>query len=103
MPEVQEDEKFRFMINSYWKIVTKNINDIVPKVIMYFVIENIKKFIKHDLLVELLISNDKSSLMELSKHEKDKRDEFLRTREALEEALNEIDSFHEMSSFTSIE
>ncbi|XP_044010248.1 dynamin-3-like [Aphidius gifuensis] len=97
VPEMQEAEKFRIMIDSYLKIVIKNINDIVPKTIMYFIIEDMKKFVKHDLLVKLLISNDKCSLTELSKQEKKKRDELVRMREALEEALVKIDSMSSMN------
>ncbi|XP_044019583.1 dynamin-like [Aphidius gifuensis] len=97
VPEMQEPEKFYIMIDSFLKPLTNKINDLVPKTIMYVIIENIKKFVKNDLLVKLLDSNDKSPLTELSKQEKDKRDGFLYMREALEEALVKIDSMSSMN------
>lgn len=46
-------ETIRNLVDSYMRIVTKTTRDLVPKTIMFMIINHIKDFIKGDLLGKL--------------------------------------------------
>ena len=46
-------ETIRNLVDSYVKIVSKTIRDLVPKTIMYMIINNVKEFIGSELLAHL--------------------------------------------------
>lgn len=51
-------ETIRNLVDSYMKIVTKTTRDMVPKAIMYLVVNNAKDFINGELLAHLYASGD---------------------------------------------
>lgn len=51
-------ETIRNLVDSYMKIVTKTCRDLVPKTIMYWIINNAKNFINAELLAHLYASGD---------------------------------------------
>lgn len=51
-------ETIRNLVDSYMKIVTKTTRDLVPKTIMYLIINNAKDFINGELLAHLYASGD---------------------------------------------
>nr|UIA40727.1 dynamin [Nephotettix cincticeps] len=83
-------ETIRNLVDSYMKIVTKTTRDLVPKTIMYIIINNVKDFINGELLAHLYASGDQSSMMEESPEEALKREEMLRMYHACKEALRII-------------
>ncbi|XP_054271611.1 dynamin isoform X1 [Macrosteles quadrilineatus] len=83
-------ETIRNLVDSYMKIVTKTTRDLVPKTIMYIIINNCKDFINGELLAHLYASGDQSSMMEESPEEALKREEMLRMYHACKEALRII-------------
>lgn len=51
-------ETIRNLVDSYMRIVTKTTRDLVPKTIMYIIINNTKDFINGELLAHIYASGD---------------------------------------------
>ena len=51
-------ETIRNLVDSYMKIVTKTTKDLVPKTIMYLMINDVKQFINAELLAQLYATGD---------------------------------------------
>ena len=51
-------ETIRNLVDSYMKIVTKTCRDLVPKSIMYLMINDVKQFINSELLAQLYATGD---------------------------------------------
>jgi len=90
-------ETIRNLVDSYMKIVTKTCRDLVPKIIMYLMINDAKAFINGELLANLYATGDTQGMMEESADEAMKREEMLRMYHACKEALAVIS---EISSAT---
>ena len=72
------------------KIVTKTCRDLVPKTIMFLMINDAKSFINGELLAHLYATGDTQTMMEESADEAIKREEMLRQYHACKEALKII-------------
>merc|ERR1719266_854935 len=83
-------ETIRNLVDSYMKIVTKTCRDLVPKIIMYLMINDTKSFINGELLANLYATGDTHSMMEESADEALKREEMLRQYHACKEAMRII-------------
>jgi len=83
-------ETIRNLVDSYMKIINKTTRDMVPKIIMHFIINNVREFIKNEIIAYIYSSGDQSSLMEESEEEAGKRDETLRIYASTKEALKII-------------
>ncbi|XP_070500020.1 dynamin isoform X6 [Chironomus tepperi] len=83
-------ETIRNLVDSYMRIVTKTTRDMVPKAIMYLIVNNAKDFINGELLAHLYASGDQAQMMEESPEEAAKREEMLRMYHACKEALRII-------------
>lgn len=81
-------ETIRNLVDSYVKIVTKKIKDQIPKIVTCFLINKTREFINGDLLRTLLSGGE--MLMEESQQEAQRREDLLRTYNALKEALSII-------------
>lgn len=51
-------ETIRNLVDSYMRIVTKTTRDLVPKTIMFIIVNSSKHFIKGELLAHLYASGD---------------------------------------------
>ena len=51
-------ETIRNLVDSYMKIVTKTCRDLVPKTIMFLMINDVKNFINSELLAQLYATGD---------------------------------------------
>uniref|UniRef100_A0A669AWC0 Interferon-induced GTP-binding protein Mx n=1 Tax=Oreochromis niloticus TaxID=8128 RepID=A0A669AWC0_ORENI len=80
-------ETIRNLVDSYMAIVNKCIRDLMPKTIMHLMINNVKDFINAELLAQLYSAGDQNALMDESQEQALRRDEVLRTHQALKEAL----------------
>merc|ERR1719317_1046655 len=83
-------ETIRNLVDSYMKIVTKTCRDLVPKIIMYLMINDAKAFINGELLANLYSTGDTQGMMEESADEALRREEMLRMYHACKEALKII-------------
>ncbi|XP_077413185.1 dynamin-1 [Vanacampus margaritifer] len=80
-------ETIRNLVDSYMAIVNKCIRDLMPKAIMHLMINNVKEFINAEMLAQLYSAGDQNALMDESQEQAQRRDEVLRTHQALKEAL----------------
>merc|ERR1711983_34388 len=83
-------ETIRNLVDSYMKIVTKTCRDLVPKIIMFLMINDTKAFINGELLASLYSTGDTQGMMEESADEAVRREEMLRMYHACKEALKII-------------
>ncbi|KAI6229703.1 Dynamin GTPase [Aphelenchoides fujianensis] len=86
-------ETIRNLVDSYMRIVTKTISDLVPKWIMLLIVNKVSEFLHDELPAHLYhCGHDTESLMEESQLEAQKRQEVIRMYQACKEALNIITS-----------
>ncbi|KAJ8937715.1 hypothetical protein NQ318_015458 [Aromia moschata] len=83
-------ETIRNLVDSYMRIVTKTTRDLVPKTIMYMIINHTKEFINGELLAHIYASGDQAQMMEEAPEEAQKREEMLWMYHACKEALHII-------------
>lgn len=83
-------ETIRNLVDSYLKIVSKTIKDMVPKTVMHLIVNQMSDFLKDELLLKLYEYGDIDALMEESQLEAQKREEMLRLYHACKEALRII-------------
>uniref|UniRef100_A0A0X3P4Y2 dynamin GTPase n=1 Tax=Schistocephalus solidus TaxID=70667 RepID=A0A0X3P4Y2_SCHSO len=82
-------ETIRNLVTSYMKIVNKTQRDLVPKITIHLLVNEVKNFLKSDLLPSLY-STDTNRLMEESAEEKRRRQDMITMYDTLREALNII-------------
>ena len=70
-------ETIRNLVDSYMKIVTKTTRDLVPKTIMYLMINDVKQFINGELLANLYATGDTVSEESIFKRKDQKRNSSL--------------------------
>ncbi|XP_033122065.1 dynamin-1-like isoform X2 [Anneissia japonica] len=83
-------ETIRNLVESYMAIVSKQIRDLVPKTLMFLMINDTKEFITAELLAHLYSSGDQNGMMEESAEEAERREEMIRMYQATKEALKII-------------
>ncbi|ESP04840.1 hypothetical protein LOTGIDRAFT_229950 [Lottia gigantea] len=93
-------ETIRNLVDSYMKIINKTQRDLIPKTIMYMIVNNVKDFIGSELLAHLYSSGDQSSMMEESPEESVRREEMLRMYHATKEALQLIGDVSTTTAYT---
>ncbi|VDO11936.1 unnamed protein product [Rodentolepis nana] len=87
-PQLQRQvEVIHNLVDSYLKIVHKTQRDLVPKMLMYIIVNEMKEFLKSELLPNLYQAGDIQVLMSESLEMQTRREETLRMYEALKEAL----------------
>jgi dynamin GTPase len=80
-------ETIRNLVDSYLKIITRTCRDMVPKTIMFMIINDVKAFINGELLANLYATGNTHDMMEESADEAIRREESLRMYHACKEAL----------------
>lgn len=83
-------EIIRNLVESYMRIVHKTQRDLVPKLLMHMLVNEIKKFLKGELLPNLYQAGDLNTLMIESHGVQQKREEMVRVYDAMKEALSII-------------
>ncbi|EYB91755.1 hypothetical protein Y032_0202g1771 [Ancylostoma ceylanicum] len=83
-------ETIRNLVDSYMRIITKTIKDLVPKAIMHLIVSQVTQFMHDELLAHIYQCGDTDTLMEESQVEAQKREEMLRMYHACKEALRII-------------
>ena len=51
-------ETIRNLVDSYMKIINKTTRDFVPKIIMHLIINNVREFIKNEIIAYIYSSGD---------------------------------------------
>jgi len=95
-------ETIRNLVDSYLRIVSKNVQDIVPKTCMFMIINAAKEFIAQELLANIYASGNTNELMHESDAEVQRRNEMLRIYQASKEALKIIGDINATTTTTSL-
>ncbi|CAJ0574067.1 unnamed protein product, partial [Mesorhabditis spiculigera] len=89
-PQVERQvETIRNLVDSYMRIVTKSIRDLVPKCVMHVIVNQVGEFLETELLPHLY-QCDMDELMEESQGEAQRREELLQTYHAIKQAISII-------------
>ncbi|XP_074655021.1 dynamin-1-like isoform X3 [Tubulanus polymorphus] len=83
-------ETIRNLVDSYMKIIYKTIRDMIPKTIMHLIVNQVKEFLKTEMIAQLYSTGDQNSMMEESPEEAQRREDLLRMYHAMKEALTII-------------
>uniref|UniRef100_A0A0X3PQ02 dynamin GTPase n=1 Tax=Schistocephalus solidus TaxID=70667 RepID=A0A0X3PQ02_SCHSO len=90
-PQLQRQvEIIQNLVESYMKIVHKTQRDLVPKLIMHMVVNELKQFLRSGLLPCLYQAGDMDTLMAESLETQARREETIRMYDALKKALSII-------------
>ena len=59
-------ETIRNLVDSYMKIINKTTRDFVPKIVMHLIINNVREFVKHEIIAHIYSSGDQVNPWNLS-------------------------------------
>jgi hypothetical protein len=89
------------LISSYFSVVKKNINDLVPKTIMCFLVSQSKKMAEKEMVSQLYKSSDLESLLQedplIGTQRKQIKDQLMRLKASME-VLNHFYTFSRYDS-----
>ena len=80
-------ETIRNLVESYFGIVSKSIRDIVPKTIMFMMVNKLKDYMTSDLLPMIYSAGDQDNMMEESQDAAKKREEMIHMYHTCKDAL----------------
>ncbi len=83
-------ETIRNLVESYFGIVSKSIGDVVPKTIMFMMVNKLKEYMTADLLPMIYSAGNQDNLMEESQEAASKRDEMITMYHTCKDALGLI-------------
>jgi hypothetical protein len=95
-----ETEIIKSLIDSYFSIVRKNYIDMVPKTIMYFLVNHVKDEIQNELVSELYRESEVGFLMKEAKDIAVRRMTCLEMRDLLEKALEIVNEVRDFNTFS---
>lgn len=95
-----ETEIIKSLIESYFSIVRKNYIDMVPKTIMYFLVNHVKDELQNELVGELYREAEVEHLMKEAKDIALRRRTCVEMRDLLEKALEIVNEVRDFNSFT---
>ncbi|KAL7445824.1 hypothetical protein ACHAXH_009633 [Discostella pseudostelligera] len=94
-----ETEIIKSLIDSYFSIVRKNYIDMVPKTIMYFLVNHVKDELQNELVSELYREAEVKFLMKEAEDIATRRRTCLEMRDLLEKALEIVNEVRDFNSF----
>ena len=83
------------LINSYFKIVKKNILDTIPKTVMHFLVNYVKDNIQNELVVHLYQPSEYEGLLKEAEYVTERREEVSQMLEALRKASQIINQLRD--------
>lgn len=94
-----ETEIIKSLIDSYFSIVRKNYIDMVPKTIMYFLVNHVKDELQNELVSELYREAEIGFLMKEAEDIALRRKTCLEMKDLLEKALEIVNEVRDFNSF----
>lgn len=94
-----ETEIIKSLIDSYFGIVRKNYIDMVPKTIMYFLVNHVKDELQNELVCELYRESEVGFLMKEAKDIAMRRRTCLEMRDLLQKALEIVNEVRDFNTF----
>jgi dynamin 1-like protein len=94
-----EMEIIKSLVESYFKIVRKNFIDLVPKTIMYFLVNHVRDSMQNELVSELYRDAQVGSLMQEAEDIAQRRQTCVEMRELLGKALDIVNEVRDFNTF----
>jgi len=94
-----ETEIIKSLIDSYFSIVRKNYIDMVPKTVMYFLVNHVKDELQNELVSELYREAEVGHLMKEAEDIALRRRTCVEMRDLLEKALEIVNEVRDFNSF----
>uniref|UniRef100_A0A7S2NRY4 GED domain-containing protein n=1 Tax=Leptocylindrus danicus TaxID=163516 RepID=A0A7S2NRY4_9STRA len=94
-----ETEIIKSLIESYFKIVRKNFTDLVPKTIMYFLVNHARDSMQNELVSELYRENNIAELMREADDVALRRNTCMEMRDLLRKALEIVNEVRDFNTF----
>ncbi|GKY95117.1 dynein heavy chain [Mayamaea pseudoterrestris] len=97
--EQVEMEVIKSLIESYFAIVQKNFIDMVPKTIMYFLVNHVRDSLQNELVKELYRDAEVGQLMNEAEDIAERRERCNETKELLGKALDIVNEVRDFNTF----
>lgn len=101
--ELTEMHVIKSLIESYFKVVRKNFIDMVPKTIMYFLVNHVKDAMQNELVSELYREGEFGSLMKEAEDVAQRRQTCTEMKDLLGKALEIVNEVRDYNSFNQAE
>ncbi len=95
--DIMETCIIKNLITSYYHVVKKNINDLVPKTIMCFLVNQSKMMAEKEMVSQLYKSNDLDSLLQEDPYINKKRKNIKESLIYLKSSMDALSNFSELS------
>eukprot|EP00978_Attheya_sp_CCMP212_P001582 scaffold3243_cov47-Attheya_sp.AAC.5 len=97
--EKVETEIIKSLIESYFNVVRKNFIDMVPKTIMYFLVNHVKDALQNELVSELYRDSELPNLMGEAEDIAQRRRTCVEMKDLLEKALEIVNEVRDFNTF----
>lgn len=101
--EVTEVQVIKSLIESYFRVVRKTFIDMVPKTIMYFLVNHVKDALQNELVSELYREQEIMGLMKEAEDVAAKRSTCSEMRDLLGKALEIVNEVRDYNTFSQTE
>lgn len=98
--EITEMQVIKSLIESYFRVVRKTFIDMVPKTIMYFLVNHVKDAMQNELVSELYRENEIMGLMKEAEDVAQKRNTCTEMRDLLGKALEIVNEVRDYNTFS---
>jgi dynamin 1-like protein len=98
--ELSEVQVIKSLIESYFKVVRKNFTDLVPKTIMFFLVNHVKDAMQNELVSELYRESEVSSLMKEADDVAQRRQNCEEMKDLLGKALEIVNEVRDFNTFS---
>ena len=97
--EVTEMQVIKSLIESYFRVVRKTFIDMVPKTVMYFLVNHVKDAMQNELVSELYREQEIMGLMKEAEDVAQKRSTCTEMRDLLAKALEIVNEVRDFNTF----
>lgn len=97
--EKMETEIIKSLIESYFSVVRKNFIDMVPKTIMYFLVNHVRDKMQNELVSELYRDSEVSTLMQEAEDVAQRRNTCIEMKSLLTKALDIVNEVRDFNTF----
>lgn len=101
--ELSEMHVIKSLIESYFKVVRKTFIDMVPKTIMYFLVNHVKDAMQNELVSELYRESEVDSLMKEADDVAQRRQNCEEMRDLLGKALEIVNEVRDFNTFSQVD
>jgi dynamin 1-like protein len=101
--ELSEMQVIKSLIESYFKVVRKTFIDMVPKTIMFFLVNHVKDAMQNELVSELYRESEVTTLMKEAEDVAQRRQNCEEMKDLLSKALEIVNEVRDFNTFSQVE